>query len=141
MWNHNAAVQRTLAAASERRDRVHHRGARQPSYTSRMVTVTDPSSVTAGAGAASQGWNRSGTSSPGAAVHNQQMNLALLSSGHGVRGNKGGSSAVLSAASVAAGGGPSPSNCVQSLWVIRPGPPPCQAPCPARGSRPVVPDS
>ena len=49
-----------------------------------MVTVTDPSSVTTGAGAASQGWNRSGSSSSGAEVHSQQRNRALLSSSHGL---------------------------------------------------------
>jgi hypothetical protein len=54
--------------------------------TWRAVTVMDLSSLTAGAGAVSQGRNRSGTSSPGSAMHSQQMNLAWLSSGHGVGG-------------------------------------------------------
>jgi hypothetical protein len=47
-----------------------------------MVTVTEPSSVAVGAGAASQGWNRSGTWSSGAEGQNQQMNRAWLSSFH-----------------------------------------------------------
>src|SRR6266851_6804920 len=89
--------------------RHHHGRAVGRPETSRMVTVTDPSSMTAGAGAVSQGRNRTGTSSPGLAVHSQQMNLALLSSGHGMGGYSGGLSAVLSAARVAADGGPSPS--------------------------------
>jgi len=76
-----------------------------------MVTMTDPSSVTAGAGVVSRRRKRIGTSSPETEVHSQQMNLALLSSGYGVGGYSGGSSAVLSAARVAADGGPSPSNC------------------------------
>jgi hypothetical protein len=62
-----------------------------------MVTVSDPSLVTAGAGAASQGRNHGGTSSSGAEVHRQQMNLALLSSSHEVGGSRGGSLAVPSA--------------------------------------------
>ncbi len=66
-----------------------------------MATVTELSSL-AGPFSASQGWNRSGTSSSGVAVHHQQMNRALLSSAHRVRGSSCGSSAVLSAASVAA---------------------------------------
>jgi hypothetical protein len=48
--------------------------------------VTDPSSLAMGAGAASQGWNRSGTSSSGAEVHSQQMNRARLSSSREVGG-------------------------------------------------------
>src|ERR1039457_6502101 len=106
-----------------------------------MVTVTDPSWVTAGAGAVSQGRNRSGTSSPGTEGHSQQMNLALLSSGHGVGGCSGGSSAVLSAARVAAEGGPSPSNWDQSMWLIGPGPPPCRTQCQVRATRPASPNS
>jgi hypothetical protein len=39
-----------------------------------MVTMTDPFSVTAGAGAASHERNRRGTSSPATEVHSQQMN-------------------------------------------------------------------
>src|ERR1700723_3805871 len=90
--------------------RRHHGPAVGRPETLRIVTVTDPSSVTAGAWAVSNGRNRSGISSPGTEVHSQQMNLALLSSGHGVGGCSGGSSAVLSAARGAAEGGPSPSD-------------------------------
>jgi len=39
-------------------------GGQQPGVLC-MVTVTEPSSVMVGAGAASQGWNRSGSSSSG----------------------------------------------------------------------------
>ena len=66
--------------------RRHHGQAVGRPVTSRMVTVTDPSSVTAGAETASHERKRSGTSSPGTEVHSQQMNLAWLSSGHGVGG-------------------------------------------------------
>ena len=69
-------------------------------------------------GAVSQVRKRTGTSSYGFAVHHQQMNRALLSSVHGARGISGGWSAVLSAARVATDGGPSLSNCDQSMWLI-----------------------
>jgi hypothetical protein len=108
---------------------------------SRMVTVTEPSSAAVGAGAVSQGWKRSGSSSPGSAVHSQQMNRARLSSSHGVGGCRGGSLAVLSAARVAADGGPPPSNRVQSMWLIGPGPPPCKIQSQVRATRLSPPNS
>src|SRR5213080_3998937 len=69
---------------------------------SRIVTMTEPSSAAVGVGAASQGWNRSGSLSSGWELHSQQMNLARLSSSQGVGGGRGGWLAVLSAARVAA---------------------------------------
>ena len=57
------------------------------------------------------------------------MNLASLSSDHGVCGYSGGSLAALSAARVAADGGAAPSNCDQSMRLIGPGPPPCRTQC------------
>src|SRR5689334_422129 len=98
---HGMALLRQAMTLSIGLRRHHGRAVGRP-VTSRMVTVTDPSSVRAAAGAVSHGRKRSGTSSPGTEVHSQQMNLALLSSGHGVGGYSGGSSAVLSAARVAA---------------------------------------
>src|SRR6202161_1401694 len=98
--------------------RGHHGQAVGRPENSRIVTVTDPSSVAAGAGAVSHGRKRSGTSSPGSEVHSQQMNLALLNSGHGVGGCSGGSSAVLFAARGAGEGGPAAAEWGQALWVV-----------------------
>jgi len=78
-----------------------------------MVMVTEPSSLAADAGAVSQGWKRSGSSSSGWEVQSQQMNRARLSSSQGVGGWSGGSLARLSAARVARDGGWSPSNWVR----------------------------
>src|SRR5262245_9933275 len=100
-----------------------------------MVIVTEPSSVAAGAEAVSQGWKRSGSSSRGSAVQPQQVYRAGLSSSQQVGGPGGGSLAVLSAARVAAEGGPSPSNRLQSVWLIGPGPPPCRTQCQVRATR------
>ena len=57
----------------------------QRSWVSPMVTVTEPSSMTAGSGVGSQPRNRIGISSSGFAVHHQQMNRALFSSAHDAR--------------------------------------------------------
>jgi hypothetical protein len=92
--------------------------ARWSLWISRMATVAEPRSVTTGVGAVSQRRNRSGTWSSGSAMHHQQMNRAWFSSGHGVGRCRGRSMAVLSAASVAAEGGPSPSKGDQSVLLI-----------------------
>jgi hypothetical protein len=54
---------------------------------------------------------------------------------------EGGSLAVLSAARVAADGGPSPSNCDQSVWLIGARPPPCSTQCQVRATRLLAPNS
>src|SRR2546421_10241997 len=78
---------------------------RQLQGFSRRVMVTEPSSVAVAAEAVSQGWKRSGSSSPGSAVQTQQMYRARLSSSQGVGGPGGGSLAVLLAAGGGGGGG------------------------------------
>jgi hypothetical protein len=64
----------------------HRRQAVYTPWTSLIVMVTDPSWFAAVKDEASNVINRSGTSSLGAAVHSQQMNLALMSSAHAVGG-------------------------------------------------------